>query len=276
MPEGPEVETVRRTLHPSVVDRRIVRAVATGRRSVRRYGDGPDALVAFNTDVTGLRITGTQRRGKYLWLTTDRGAIVVHLRMSGQVLVCAPTDPVVLHTHITLDLDDGAQVRFVDPRTFGEMWRADDALIELAHVGPDAVEGAADVDWFVDRLRARRAPVKSVLLDQGFVSGIGNIYSDEICHRAGIRPTRLANTITKPKAKLIAAHTIEILEAAIALGGSSLRDGQYVDALGNAGSASATHRVYDRLKQGCGSCGGPIKRTVIGGRSSHYCPACQK
>jgi formamidopyrimidine-DNA glycosylase len=276
VPEGPEVETVRRTLHPSVVNRRIVKATATGRRSVRRYGEGPVALAAFESDVTGLNITGTQRRGKYLWMTTDRGALVVHLRMSGQVLVCAPTDPGVVHTHIMLDLDDGAQVRFVDPRTFGEMWRTDDPIAELAHVGPDAVEGAADEAWFVDRLRTRRSPVKSVLLDQGFVSGIGNIYSDEICHRSGIRPTRLANTITKPKARLIAANTIDILNEAIALGGSSLRDGQYVDAHGVAGEASANHRVYDQLKAGCGTCGGPIKRQVIGGRSSYFCVACQK
>lgn len=276
MPEGPEVETVRRGLHDRVVGRTVTSALATGRRSVRRYGDGPAALVAFNADVTGLHITGTGRRGKYLWLTSDRGELMVHLRMSGQVLLHAKSDPIAPHTHVQLVLDDGQQIRFVDPRTFGEMWRTDDVDAELGHVGPDASMGAADVDWFVERLRQRRSPVKSVLLDQGFVAGIGNIYSDEILHLAGVRPTRSANTVTRPQARRIAAFTIEVLEEAIVLGGSSLRDGQYVDVNGNSGSASQTHRVYDRVKQGCGTCGGPVTRTVIGGRSAHWCRLCQR
>jgi formamidopyrimidine-DNA glycosylase len=276
LPEGPEVETVRRGLHELVVGRTIVSAVATGRRSVRRYGDGPAALAAFNEDVTGLQILGTGRRGKYLWLDTNRGALVVHLRMSGQVLICAPTDPYAPHTHVVIALDDGSHVRFIDPRTFGELWRSDDPSVELAHIGPDAVEGAASTSWFVSTLRARRSPVKTVLLDQGFVAGIGNIYSDEICHLAGVRPMKRADTISKAKATLIAHRTIEVLERAISLGGSSLRDAQYVDVHGQAGSASSTHRVYDRVKQGCGSCGGPITKTVIGGRSSHWCRTCQR
>ncbi len=276
MPEGPEVETVRRGLHDRVVGRVIVASRATGRRSVRRYGDGPAALRAFDEDVTGLHITGTGRRGKYLWLQTDRGALMVHLRMSGQVLLHQPSDPLALHTHVVLDLDDGAQIRFVDPRTFGEVWRTDDSDIELGHIGPDAVVGAADEAWFVERLRQRRAPVKSVLLDQGFVAGIGNIYSDEILHLAGIRPGRRADTVTRPKGRLIARFTIEVLESAVSMGGSSLKDGQYVDVDGHAGSAAETHRVYDRVAAGCGSCGGVVTRTVIGGRSAHWCARCQR
>jgi formamidopyrimidine-DNA glycosylase len=276
MPEGPEVETVRRGLHDFVVGRTIVKATATGRRSVRRYGDGPRALAAFAADVTGLYVHGTSRRGKYLWLDTNRGALLVHLRMSGQVLLHGPDDPVALHTHVVLDLDDRTQIRFVDPRTFGEVWRTDDPVRELSHIGPDAVDGAANESWFVERLRSRRSPVKSVLLDQGFVAGIGNIYSDEILHRAGIKPTRKADTVTRPKAKLIAAHTISVLNQAIELGGSSLRDAQYVDVHGAAGAGSSMHRVYDRVREGCGSCGGPVRRTVIGGRSAHWCPSCQR
>jgi formamidopyrimidine-DNA glycosylase len=276
LPEGPEVETVRRGLHERVAGRSITSALATGRRSVRRYGDGPAALRAFNDDVTGLRITGTGRRGKYLWLTTDRGELLVHLRMSGQVLMHSANDPVALHTHIQLHLDDGQQIRFVDPRTFGEVWRTDNVDAELAHIGPDASAGAGDVEWFVSLLRSRRAPVKSVLLDQGFVAGIGNIYSDEILHRAGVRPIRRADTVTRPQARRIAQFTVEVLESAIALGGSSLRDGQYVDVDGQHGTAAQTHRVYDRVHHGCGTCGGAVTRTVIGGRSSHWCRTCQR
>jgi formamidopyrimidine-DNA glycosylase len=114
------------------------------------------------------------------------------------------------------------------------------------------------------------------LLDQGFVAGIGNIYSDEILHLAGVRPGRRADTVTRPKARLIARFTIEVLESAIELGGSSLRDGQYVDVNGNSGSATDSHRVYDRVRAGCGTCGGPVTRTVIGGRSAHWCARCQR
>ncbi len=276
MPEGPEVETVRRGLHDRVVGRVIVASHATGRRSVRRYGDGPGALLAFDDDVQGLRITGTGRRGKYLWLTTDRGALMVHLRMSGQVLLHIPADPVALHTHVVLDLDDGAQIRFVDPRTFGEMWRTDDPDVELGHIGPDASSGAADEKWFIDRLRQRRSPVKAVLLDQRFVAGIGNIYSDEILHLAGVRPGRRADSVSRPQCRLIARFTIEVLDSAIAKGGSSLRDGQYVDVDGKAGNAAASHRVYARVAAGCGTCGGQVTRTVIGGRSAHWCARCQR
>jgi formamidopyrimidine-DNA glycosylase len=276
LPEGPEVETVRRGLHDRVVGRTVTRAIATGRRSVRRYGDGPSALAAFGDDVSGLRLTDTARRGKYLWLCADRGALMVHLRMSGQVLLHQPNDPIAPHTHVVLDLDDGQQVRFVDPRTFGEVWRTDDVDAELGHIGPDAVAGATDECWFVDRLRVRRSPVKAVLLDQGFVAGIGNIYSDEILHRAGVRPDRRADSVTRPQARRIAQATVNILEAAITLGGSSLRDGQYVDVDGRAGSASSMHQVYDRVAAGCGACGGPVSRAVIGGRSAHWCRRCQR
>jgi formamidopyrimidine-DNA glycosylase len=274
MPEGPEVETIRRGLHDAVVGRTVVRATATGRRSVRRYGDGPAALLAFQDDVTSLRLVGTARRGKYLLVNADRGSLIIHLRMSGQVLVQQPTDELAAHTHVVLDLDDGNQIRFVDPRTFGEVWRTDNVDAELHHIGPDAVEAARDANWFMTNLKRRRLPVKSMLLDQGFVAGIGNIYSDEILHRAGVRPLRPASAVTKPKAVAIAAATIDVLERAIALGGSSLSDGQYVDVAGNAGRGADMHLVYARTD--CGTCGGVIRRTVVGGRTAHWCPSCQR
>jgi formamidopyrimidine-DNA glycosylase len=274
MPEGPEVETVRRGLHDAVLNRTVVRAVATGRRSVRRYGDGPAALRAFEKDVSALRFTGTSRRGKYLLIEADRGTLIIHLRMSGQVLVCSPHDELVAHTHVVLELDDGQHIRFVDPRTFGEVWRTDDPDNELSHIGPDAQAAAADVDWFVMQLRKRRMPVKSMLLDQRFVAGIGNIYSDEILHRAGVRPFRPSEQVSKPKARAIALATIEVLEAAIQLGGSSLRDGQYVDVQGNSGRGADMHLVYAQIN--CGSCGAPVRRTTVGGRTAHWCPRCQR
>jgi formamidopyrimidine-DNA glycosylase len=305
MPEGPEVETVRRDLEKLVVGSTITAVRATGRRSVRRYGDGPSALAAFESDVTGLRIVGTGRLGKYVWLQVDRGpesgppgqespaqespaqespaqespvisALVIHLRMSGQVRWHVPSDELALHTHIVMVLDNGHELRFVDPRTFGEVWRTDDPIRELAHIGPDAVIAATDARTFSAALRARRSPTKAVLLDQGFVAGIGNIYSDEICFAAGVRPTKRANELTKPQAARIATHTQAVLTNAIERRGSSLKDRQYVDLLGEGGLASAAHHVYDRLGQPCLICGTSIERTKIAGRSSYFCRKCQR
>jgi formamidopyrimidine-DNA glycosylase len=280
MPEGPEVETVRRDLHRMVVGSTIDLVRATGRRSVRRYGDGPAALAAFEADVAGLAIVGTGRLGKYVWLEVSRGgaqsALMIHLRMSGQVRWHQSADPLAPHTHIALVLDSGAELRFVDPRTFGEIWRTDDPRADLSHIGPDAVEAALDADAFVGALRARRSPTKAVLLDQGFVAGIGNIYSDEICFRAGVRSTRRANSLTKPQARRIAEQTIVVLNEAIERRGSSLRDRQYVDLLGESGGASSGHYVYDRLGLPCLVCGRAIERTKISGRSSYFCRFCQR
>jgi formamidopyrimidine-DNA glycosylase len=280
MPEGPEVETVRRDLERLAVGSTIDRVRATGRRSVRRYGDGPAALAAFEADVAGLSIVGTGRLGKYVWLQVSRGnavsALIIHLRMSGQVRWHQPSDALAPHTHIVLMLDSGAELRFVDPRTFGEVWRTDNPRAELSHIGPDAVEAALDAEAFVAALRQRRSPTKAVLLDQGFVAGIGNIYSDEICFRAGIRSTRRADTLTKPQARRIAEQTVMVLSEAIERRGSSLRDQQYVDLLGFGGAASSGHCVYDRLGQPCLVCGRSIERTKVAGRSSYFCRSCQR
>ncbi len=280
MPEGPEVETVRRDLERLVVGSHIVSVRATGRRSVRRYGDGPEALAAFEADVAGMSITGTGRLGKYVWLQVEldgiASALMIHLRMSGQVRFHQPNDPLAAHTHIVFCLDSGAELRFVDPRTFGEVWCTDDPIRGLSHIGPDAVVAAGESKQFVIALRARKSPTKAVLLDQGFVAGIGNIYSDEICFAAKVRPTRRASDLTKPQAMRIAEQTIAVLTQAIEGRGSSLRDRQYVDLLGEGGNASANHFVYDRMGQPCFRCGRVIERTKIAGRSSYFCRICQK
>lgn len=309
MPEGPEVETVRRDLEKLVVGSTITAVRATGRRSVRRYGGGPSALAAFESDVTGLRIIGTGRLGKYVWLQVERtlhsgisfqespaqesraqesraqeslaqespvSALVIHLRMSGQVRWHVPSDELAPHTHIVMSLDNGYELRFVDPRTFGEVWRTEDPIRELVHIGPDAVIAATDALTFSTALRARRSPTKAVLLDQGFVAGIGNIYSDEICFAARVRPTKRANELTKPQAVRIAVHTVSVLTDAITRRGSSLRDRQYVDLLGEGGLAAAAHHVYDRLGMPCHVCSHAIERTKIAGRSSYFCRTCQR
>ena len=192
MPELPEVETVRRGLNDRIVGRRID-SVTLGRlRSVRRYAE-PQAFV---DELVGVRIERTGRHGKYLLIYMDAGIVlVIHLRMSGQLLYVAPGSDVPLapHTHVRFGLSDGAEVRFLDPRTFGEMFVTTPDLPELAHLGPDAFDGVATPAELAGRMAGRRAPLKSVLLDQRVVAGVGSIYADEICFRAGVRPTRPAS-----------------------------------------------------------------------------------
>ena len=281
MPERPEVETVRQDLDRLVVGRRVVRATATGRRSVRRYGDGPAALAAFDADLGGTLFTGTGRIGKYLVLHGQRAdgsfsALIIHLRMSGQLIHARPGDPLANHTHVQMVLDDGHELRFVDPRTFGEMWTNAPSLPDLAHLGPDALDLTGDPHRFADMLRARRTMVKALLMDQRAVAGIGNIYSDEILHRARVRPDRRGVDLSRPAARRIADIAGEVLQAAVELRGSSLSDAQYVDLAGRPGRASQLHLVYDRQDQPCVTCGRPIVRIRFGGRSSYFCRGCQR
>ena len=281
MPELPEVETVRNDLDRLVVGRTVVAPRATGRRTVRRYGEGPAALVAFTADVGGLLFTGTRRHGKYLVVDGTRAdgteaALVIHLRMSGQLIHAVPADPMAPHTHVVLPLDDGCQLRFVDPRTFGEMWLTSPSLPDLEHLGPDALLWAADQRASVAALRGRRTMVKALLMDQGFVAGIGNIYSDEILHRARVRPDRRAMELSLPAAQRVVAITGEVLGAAIALRGSSLSDAQYVDLAGEPGRAAQMHLVYARQDLPCATCGRPVSRIRFGGRSSYFCRRCQR
>ncbi len=281
MPELPEVETVRSDLDHLVVGRTVVAPIATGRRTVRRYGEGPAALAAFTADVSGLLFTGTRRHGKYLIVDGMRAegtavALVIHLRMSGQLIHARPANRVAKHTHVVLPLDDGHQLRFVDPRTFGEMWLTAPLLPDLDHLGPDALLWAADQRASVAALRGRRTMVKALLMDQGFVAGIGNIYSDEILHRARVRPDRRAMELSLPAAQRIVAITGEVLGAAIALRGSSLSDAQYVDLAGRPGRAAQMHLVYARQDLACTTCGRPVSRIRFGGRSSFFCRRCQR
>ena len=301
MPELPEVETVRRGLEPYLVGRRVLAAEVSGVRTARRTSRG--ALEAALTDTW---VVASSRRGKYLLFDLsptppvpgsprdpDR-VLMIHLRMSGQVLLTHHTSPVARHTHVRLRLDTsptGAssgsgvdEVRFVDPRTFGEMVvsprdRLGELLPELARLGPDPV---AEPARFTRRhlsqvLRTRRRRIKTLLMDQRLVAGIGNIYSDEILHRARIRPTRLGTDLDAVHIARIHTATREILHDAIAAGGSSLRDAQYVDAQGNTGSYQHHHKVVERAGRRCESCQrGIIRRSVIDGRSSSWCPWCQR
>jgi len=208
--------------------------------------------------------------GKSARPTQHKAQWVVHLGMTGRLLVCEPQAEIEKHTHAILHLSSGRELRFVDPRRFGRLSVAPAADFDAGGVEPLEV----DLDRFLTLFRGRKTPIKSALLNQKLLRGVGNIYADESLFRAGIRPRRRAATLTREQLGKLFLAVKEVLQEAIALGGSSISD--YVDADGEEGFFQLQHRVYGREGEPCLVCKAPIKRVVIAGRSSHYCPKCQK
>ena len=278
MPELPEVETVRRGLQHGLVGRRVDHVEVGRERVVRRTSR--EALI---DGLTGTTILGADRRGKYLLMPLDSGdSMMIHLRMSGQVLIAERGAERPRHTHVVLGLDNDTEMWFVDPRTFGEVVVFDpaNAGIELPSVAQLGVDPIAD-DFPRERLRqlvrSTSRGLKPLLLDQTKIAGIGNIYADEVLHRARLRPDRRADTIDAAAIRRLHAAIIDILRAAIDVGGSTLGDAQYVDVDGAGGSFQNEHRVYGRAGERCITCGrGWVRRTVSAGRSTHHCPICQR
>ena len=278
MPELPEVETVRRGLERHVVGRRIT-AVEVGReRTVRRTSR--EELIAGLTDTV---VERAERRGKYLLLPLDSGdTAMIHLRMSGQVLLAAEGAVRPPHTHVVLRLDDGHEAWFVDPRTFGEVVvfdpeRVGAVLPELVRLGVDPIADRFDAAVLRGAVGRTRRALKALLLDQHVIAGIGNIYADEILHRARLRPDRSADTLDRRRIVGLHDAVVGVLDEAIAAGGSTLGDAQYVDLMGKGGSYQEEHRVYGRAGERCSTCGvGWIRRSVTGGRGTHWCGVCQR
>jgi formamidopyrimidine-DNA glycosylase len=282
MPELPEVETVRRGLEQHLVGRRIA-CVEVGReRVVRRTSR--EALIH---DLTNTVVEGAERRGKYLLMPLDSGdRLMIHLRMSGQVLLADVGADRPPHTHVVLSLDEGTssagELWFVDPRTFGEVVvfapdRVEVEVPELARLGPDPIADEFDRALLRSIVRSSRRALKPLLLDQHAIAGIGNIYADEILHAARLHPDRPANELSTRSEALLHLSILEVLTDAIRMGGSTLGDAQYIDLMGAGGSYQDEHRVYGREGERCVTCGrGWIRRTTSGGRSTHFCPVCQR
>jgi formamidopyrimidine-DNA glycosylase len=274
----PDVETVRRGLEKSVVGRRIV-AVEVGRaRVVRRTS--PEALIH---GLQGVRVDSADRRGKYLLLGLDSGeSAMIHLRMSGRILIAEAGAPRPPHTHVVAALDDGHELWFVDPRTFGEVVvydprRVDVEVPELARLGIDPLVDPFVLEDLRRIVRSTNRALKSLLLDQHLIAGIGNIYADEILHRARLRPSRLTSSLDGRAIRRLHQSIGDVLRAAIAAGGSTLRDNQYVDLTGIGGGFQDDHRVYARGGLRCITCGrGFIRTTLAGGRTTQHCPVCQR
>ncbi|MBP7001819.1 bifunctional DNA-formamidopyrimidine glycosylase/DNA-(apurinic or apyrimidinic site) lyase [Amaricoccus sp.] len=281
MPELPEVETVRRGLEPVLAGRVIVRAEA--RRPDLRW----PLPEGFAARLTGARVLGLRRRSKYLLADLDRGeTLIVHLGMSGRMLVSGAVLGAFhhdlatpgKHDHVILDVEGGARVTFNDARRFGAMDLAPTAQVEahrlLAGLGPEPLGNAFDARVLAGLMAGRFAPVKAVLLDQRAVAGLGNIYVCEALWRAGVSPLRLAGEVTAEEAERLVAAIRAVLAEAIEAGGSSLRDHRQPD--GELGYFQHSFAVYGREGEPCRRCGGEIARVVQSGRSSFFCPACQR
>lgn len=288
MPELPEVETVRRGLAESFVGRRIDRVEVGRDRVVRR--SSREELIAR---LTGRHALDARRRGKYLLFSLDSGdELMIHLRMSGQVLISHPRAERPKHCHVVLTLgramdavtlEEGpAELRFVDPRTFGEVIAYDPreeppVLPELTRLGIDPISDCLSiVDWD-DVLSGTQRAVKVVLLDQHRIAGIGNIYADEILHRARLHPLQPADSIDRVGIERLHEAVIEVLGEAVEMGGSTLRDARYVDTSGAGGSFQDRHRVYGRSGEMCLTCGREyITSARVAGRTTSWCPGCQQ
>ncbi len=274
MPELPEVETVRRDIHDRIAGQTVTGVVLGRLRTLRRYAD-PNEFVNELLDAT---VTGTGRLGKYLFIDFGPSTrLVIHLRMSGQLLWSDSFDaPLLKHTHVRIQFASGDELRFIDPRTFGEMFVIDPAGTELSHVGPDAWSDVETPKQLAERVRSKRAAVKGVLLDQSVVAGVGSIYADEICFRAKVRPGRSAETLRPIDIKRIHHAMKAVLGEAIEARGSTLGDGQYVGADGQPGTFALSHQVHARKDQPCFECGQPIVSGIVAQRSAYWCKRCQR
>ncbi|EXI76558.1 MAG TPA: bifunctional DNA-formamidopyrimidine glycosylase/DNA-(apurinic or apyrimidinic site) lyase [Candidatus Accumulibacter phosphatis] len=275
MPELPEVEVSRQGLLPFLAQQCIAGAVV---RTPRLRHDIPTGLDAR---LTGLRVETIRRRGKYLLFDCQSGSgggwLILHLGMSGSLRLVPPATPAQAHDHFDL-LFAGTTLRLRDPRRFGALlWHegvAVDAHPLLAGLGIEPLSNAFDGDWLYAAARGRRAPIKPLLMDSCVVVGIGNIYASESLHLAGISPRRTANRISRERYHRLAVAVRSTLSAAIAAGGSSVRD--YVHSDGGAGCFQLSCAVYDRAGEPCPGCGRPVRMIRQGGRSSFYCPHCQR
>ncbi len=278
MPELPEVETIRRDLDKEVVGKRIKTVEVTGMRSIRRHTQKKQ----FISRLEGKKILGVERKGKYLLVRLEGGDfLVIHLGMSGQLLWSkAGKEEKAKHTHVVFTFSTPGQLRFLDPRTFGELFvtTADDldaAVPELAHLGFDPVEQVMSWTHFGELLHARKRKLKDLLMDQKFLAGIGNLYSDEILWAAGLRYDRSSDDLTSQEIRRLSRAMTEVLHDAIKHRGSSLADEQYRDLYGAVGGYASEHNVYDREGEPCRRCRSLIVRIKLGGRSHFLCEQCQ-
>jgi formamidopyrimidine-DNA glycosylase len=276
VPELPEVETIRQNLEREIGGKRLTEIEIKGTRVARRHASKkeiPDAI-------TGARIIAIDRRGKYLIIRFDTGKVlVVHLGMSGRLERSTPRRKLERHTHAILRFGATLEIRFIDPRTFGELFVTDadalDGVSELAHIALDPLADAFTWRAFSELVESRKVKLKQLLLDQSFVSGLGNIYSDEVLWAAGLLPDRRSDTLTAMEMRRLYRAMQEVLIEAVKAGGTTLEDEGYVNLYGQPGSFQDQLRAYGQEGKACRRCRQPIVRARWSNRSMYYCSSCQ-
>jgi len=278
--ELPEVEVMRRDLEKDIVGRRIktaeVKSSRNAMRVIRRHGKRKD----FTSRLEGRKLTKVERRGKYVLLHLDSGdALVTHFGMSGQFQRGNGRVVIEPHTHVVLTFQQGGDLRFIDPRTFGEMFvtSADELgkVKELQHIAIDPLDQVFTWPTFQYLLAQRGAKMKQLLMDQKFISGLGNIYSDEVLFAAGIRYDRLSDTLSSQEVRRLYRAIQETVQEAIKMRGTTLDDEAYVDLFGKPGEYQGELKVYGREGEPCRRCRTPIQTVKISQRTSYFCPQCQ-
>ena len=281
MPELPEVETVRRGLDKLTVNQPISRVEVLLPRTVAYPVEVEDLVLGL----TGVAIASWHRRGKYLLAqlagnsAQSAGWLGVHLRMTGQLLWQDCDSPLQKHTRVRFLFANNQELRFVDTRTFGKVWyvppqtEVESVITGLQKLGPEPFSPEFSLEYFIQKLNNRRRAIKTHLLDQAIVAGIGNIYADEALFKSGILPDTVAADLTKKQAKALHQAIIDVLQTSIAKGGTTFSD--FLNLLGVSGNYGDAALVYGRKDAPCRVCGTPIAKIKLGGRSSHFCPSCQ-
>jgi formamidopyrimidine-DNA glycosylase len=278
--ELPEVEVMRRDLEKDVVGRKIaaaeVRPSKNAMRIIRRHGRRKE----FADRLIGRKVLKSDRRGKYVLLSLDNGdVLVVHFAMSGQFVRGNKRVPLPPHTHVVITFQQGGDLRFVDPRTFGEMFvtTGDDLgkVKELQHIAIDPLDHVFTWQSFGGQMAQRESKLKQLLMDQKFISGLGNIYSDEVLFAAGLRHDRLSDTLSSQEVRRLYRSLQEVLQEAIRYRGTTLEDEAYLDLFGKPGEFQNELKVYGRQGLPCRRCRTPIETVKVSGRSAYFCPQCQ-
>ena len=278
--ELPEVEVMRRDLEKDVVGRRVkeaeVKSSRNAMRVIRRHAKRKD----FTSRLEGHKITKIERRGKYLLLYLDGGEVLVaHFGMSGQFQRGTGRMALAPHTHVVITFQQGGDLRFIDPRTFGELFvTTGDELgkvKELQHIAIDPLDQVFTWQTFQYLLAERASKMKQLLMDQKFISGLGNIYSDEVLFAAGLRYDRMSDTLSSQEVRRLYRAIQETLQDAIKARGTTLDDEAYVDLFGKPGEFQADLKVYGRAGLPCRRCRSPIESVKISGRLAYFCPQCQ-
>ncbi|MUK86885.1 DNA-formamidopyrimidine glycosylase [Ornithinibacillus sp. L9] len=274
MPELPEVETIRNTLKHFVLDKKIEDVHVFWGKIIKE----PDDVEQFKHLLIGQTIHNINRKGKFLLFELDEYTLISHLRMEGKYSVVNREEPIKKHTHVIFRFTDGEELRYNDVRKFGTMHVfpkgqefSDKPLNQL---GPDPFDETFTFDYFYQKLKKTNRVIKSVLLDQTVVAGLGNIYVDETLFRAGVHPLKKANKLTKKEVKMVQEQAILTLKEAVAQGGTTIRS--YVNGQGEMGMFQQELFVYGQENKACKKCGKPVIKMKVGGRGTHVCPSCQR